>query len=76
MCQCLCCDCWWMNCCGIYCAGLLSSCFLCSCWLCKPHEAEQIEPGCCKCCEWTGFGDNCLCFGGVLCAPESLIRYS
>lgn len=31
---------------------------------------------CCYCCETSGYGSNCFCYGAVCCAPNWLQRYS
>ena len=77
MCQCLICDCWWCNAFGICCAGIHEAwCCICSCWICKPSEMLPLDPTCCHCCVWTGYGGNFCCWGGVCCAPEKVKEYS
>ena len=77
MCQCLICDCWWCNAFGICCAGIHEAwCCICSCWLCKPSEMLPLDPTCCHCCVWTGYGGICCCWGGVCCAPDKVKDYS
>lgn len=76
MCQCVLCDCFWWNVCGVPCAGIHHACFCFSYWCCKPAELADFDPDCCKVCEWTGWGGNCLCYGELCCAPEAVKNFS
>lgn len=75
MCQCLPCECWWCNCCGA-CAGVAELMCCIGFWCCKPDELKRHSADCCYCFESSGCGVNCLCQGGVCCAPQWLQNYS
>jgi hypothetical protein len=73
--QCLPCNCWWCNCFGV-CAGCAHLHNWWGYWCCKPNELLVQSPESCYCCQTTGHGYNCFCFGSVCFAPEWLTRYS
>ena len=75
MCQCLPCECWWCNCFGT-CGGLAYLLCFCGYWCCKNEEMLRHNLSCCYCCETSGYGYNCFCYGSVCCAPNWLQRYS
>ena len=75
MCQCLPCECWWCNFFGV-CGGYAQLVCCIGYWCCKPEEMLRHSLACCYCCESSGYGYNCFCYGSVCCAPNWLQKYS
>jgi hypothetical protein len=76
MCQCIFCDCLWLNCFGVCCAGIHNALFCASCWIAMPEDLAKLNANCCHILEWTGYGSNCFCTGGVFCAPSYIKDWS
>lgn len=70
------CNCWWYNYCGVCCGGVHAAELVCSYWLCKPPDLMAIDPECCHLCACDGLGYNCLYYGSICCAPESVRQWS
>jgi len=75
MCQCVVCNCWWFNLCGV-CAGYHEAHICFSCWFCKTQELYAFDPFTCHCCQFVGCGNNCFCWGNVMCAPFYIKNWS
>jgi len=37
---------------------------------------NRHNSACCYCCENSGLGNHCFCYGSVCCAPQWLVNYS